>query len=155
MPDALQNFFANAIPNAVSDLLAAFDRLPEDKRNWSPMGDARTAVDQIAEVAIQNGSTAEIIRTGSFPENYDFSEFAQLKKTLSGKNLDELKEILQANSSKVVAAILEIPDEDLTIEVQMPWGAMTMPQIMAYPYWNTIYHEGQINYIASMLGCLK
>ncbi len=31
---------------------------------------------------------------------------------------------------------------------------MTVAQIASYPYWNMCYHEGQINYIASMLGCL-
>jgi hypothetical protein len=31
---------------------------------------------------------------------------------------------------------------------------MTLANIIAYPYWNMSYHEGQVNYIASMLGCL-
>ena len=32
---------------------------------------------------------------------------------------------------------------------------MTLAQVIAYPHWNMSYHEGQINYIASMLGLLK
>jgi hypothetical protein len=36
----------------------------------------------------------------------------------------------------------------------MPWGPMTVSQILGYPFWNMCYHEGQINYIASMLGTL-
>jgi hypothetical protein len=31
---------------------------------------------------------------------------------------------------------------------------MTPAQMITYPHWNMTYHEGQINYIASILGCL-
>jgi len=41
------------------------------------------------------------------------------------------------------------------VEVQMPWGMMTLAQIISYPYWDMSYHEGQINYLASMLVCLN
>jgi hypothetical protein len=55
---------------------------------------------------------------------------------------------------KVVETIGKTHDSDLGIEIEMPCGAMTLEQIVSYPYWNMCYHEGQINYIASMLGCL-
>jgi hypothetical protein len=55
----------------------------------------------------------------------------------------------------VVEAIRNLTDEDMRSELQMPWGPMSLEQIAAYPYWNAKYHEGQINFIASILGCLK
>jgi uncharacterized damage-inducible protein DinB len=154
MSQSFQTFLARAIPSAVGDLEAAIDRLPADKQAWKPMGDARTAMDQVAEVAILSGSMVDLIKTRSFPQDYDFSQFQAQKDALVAKGLDELKATLKENSSRAVAAILEVSDEDLGVEVQMPWGAMSLSQIISYPYWNTIYHEGQINYIASMIGCL-
>ena len=50
--------------------------------------------------------------------------------------------------------IKDVTDEELGVQVDMPWGPMAMAQIIAYPFWNMCYHEGQINYITSMLGCL-
>lgn len=151
---SLQTFLATSIPKASADLEAALMRLPEDKRNWSAGGDARSALDMVAEVAILNGDTAEMIRTRSGLANFDLEELNRRKAALCD-NWPALKAQLDENTAKVVEAIRALPDEDLETEVQMPWGPMTLTQIISYPYWNACYHEGQINFIASMLGCLK
>ena len=41
------------------------------------------------------------------------------------------------------------------VEIPMPWGPMTIGRMITYPQWNMTYHEGQINYLASLLGCLE
>jgi len=38
--------------------------------------------------------------------------------------------------------------------LRMKAGNQSLAEVMAYPYWNMSYHQGQINYIASLLGCL-
>ena len=153
MPNTLQEFFATAATRAAADLEAALLRLPEDKRNVSPMGDARTPADLVAEVAILNGTTADLLTSRHFPENYDFAAFGQAKKDLA-QDGEKLKSMLTENTARVTEVIRAIPDEDLGIEITMPWGPMTLTQIASYPYWNASYHEGQINYVASMYGCL-
>ena len=45
MSNTLQEFLATATQKAADDLDAAFLRLPEEKRAWSPDGKARTALD--------------------------------------------------------------------------------------------------------------
>jgi len=65
-----------------------------------------------------------------------------------------LNSLLEVNLEKVASVIRSVPDKDLDIELEMPWGKGTIGQIIAYPYWNMSYHEGQINYIASILGVL-
>jgi len=153
MPIRIQDHFAQLTEKAAGDLLAAFDNLPADKRDWSPMGQARTALDQMAEVAILNGSTAELLKTHQFDPNFDFEKFAQQKAALA-KDWTALKEMYDVNTPFVIQTIRHVADEDLEIEIQMPWGLMTISQIMGYPFWNMCYHEGQINYIASLLDCL-
>ncbi len=151
MPDHLQAFFAKATPKAASDLEAALLRLPADKRDWSSTPEARTALDMVAECALLNGTTADLLQTRVFPANYDMAAFMSAKAELR-QDWNALKSLLQASVAKVVAATRAVPDDALETEIALPWGPMTLAQIIAYPYWNMAYHEGQINYIASTLG---
>lgn len=153
MPDTLQEFLAKATQKAAADLETALLRLPEDKRDWSAMDKARSAHDMVAECAILNGITADVIQNHRFPEDFDMAEYAQAKAALA-QDWNAMQALLHENTAKIVAAIRAAPDADLSVEVQMPWGPMTLAQIITYPHWNMSYHEGQINFIASMLGCL-
>jgi hypothetical protein len=150
----LQTFLARATTKAAEDFIAAFERLPEDKHTWSPMGDARTAIDQAAELAILNGSTCKLLDTRKWPENYDFNDYYKSKEEVAAKGWTEVRALLEENTRNAVATISALPNESLSEPVDMPWGPMTVAQIASYPYWNMCYHEGQVNYIASMLGCL-
>jgi len=150
---AVQEMFAKLTEKGVENIEAALLRIPEGKRSWSPEGKARTALDQVAEVALLNGNSATIITARAWPEDFNFDQYYQDKATIAASTevaLAKLKETLPL----AVAAIRSLSDEDLKILVSMPWGPMTLGEILAYPHWNMSYHEGQINYIASMLGCL-
>ena len=152
MPNTVQDFLADAL-KAAADLEAALLRLPADKRGWSPMGKARTALDQVAECAMLNGGMADLLHTRTM-EGFDFAEYERAKAALA-QDSDAAVSALRENTAKAAAAIRAVPDADLDIEIQLPWGRLTLRQIIAIPFWNMSYHEGQINYIASMLGCLE
>ena len=152
--NTLQIFLAASALKAAADLETALLRLPADKRHWSAGGTARSALDMAAELALLNGTTAQTIAEHRFPANFDFALYARDKTELA-HDWPALKTLLEENTSRVAEVIRAVPDEDLEIEVQMPWGAMTLTQLMSYPGWNASYHEGQINFIASMLGCLE
>ena len=152
--NTLQTFLATAIPKASADLETALMRVPEDKRSWSAGGDARSALDMVAEIAILNGTTAQVIQNRTYPGSFDWEGYAREKAELAA-NWPALKTMLDENTARVVEVIRALPDEALSAEAQMPWGPMTLAQLASYPYWNACYHEGQINFIASMLGCLK
>ena len=153
MAGSLQGFLMRATQKAADDLVAALLRVPEDRRSWSPMDKGRTALDQVAECAILAGSTADLIGTRKWTMGEDFSAFIKAKDELA-QDWNAVQALLTTNVAKVIEAIRDVPDEDLTVSIAMPWGPMTLDHILAYPYWNMSYHEGQINYIASMLGCL-
>ena len=150
MPNTLQSFFAAATPKASADLVAAFLRLPEDRRDWSPQSTARSAVDQVAECAILNGYTADLIQTRRWPIG-DFNDMLREKAAAAATEWEALHALLETNTQRVVVALSAVPDDALDVEVAMPWGAQTLAEIIAYPYWNMTYHQGQINYIASIL----
>ena len=150
----LQTFLSTSIPKAAADLETALLRLPADKRDWSAGGDARSALHMVAEVAILNGDTAAMIETRQGTTNFDMTELNRRIAELTG-DWAALQTRLHDNSARVAAVVGALSDADFDAEIEMPWGAMTMAQMAEYPYWNAKYHEGQINFIASMLGCLK
>lgn len=150
----MQEFLADAAQKAAADLMTAFLRLPEDKRNWSPDEKARTALSQVAECANANVYTVDTItQRAMLPEH--MTNYLADRAAVMALPLDELQAMLTENTRKVADVIRAVPNDALSIIVKMPWGdTMPLAEICAYPYWNMTYHEGQINYIASILGCL-
>ena len=153
MANTLQDFLGIATQKTADELVAAFLRLAEDRRAWSPEGKARTALDLVAECALLNGYTADLIRTRLWPDG-NFERYAREKAEAVAQGWEPLSALLKANTEKIIAAIREVPDDALGSEIAMPWGKQPLTEIVSYPYWNMTYHQGQINYIASMLGCL-
>lgn len=154
MPGSLQNFLAFATPKASDDLVAAFLRLPEDKRSWSPGGTARSALDQMAECAILTGYTANVVQERRWPD-IDIDGFFEERDALIAQGWGEAHPLLQESIDKVVAAIATVSDAELAQEIESPFGTQTLAMFVTYSYWNMSYHQGQINYIASLLGNLS
>jgi hypothetical protein len=150
MANTFSQFLVRAIPKAKDDLVDAVERLPEDKRNWSPSGSARTALDQAAECAILNGSTAQTLQTRTF-DNEFMAVYEKQKADLVAQGWQAIKAKLDENTAKVVAAIGGVPESDFHQTISMPWGELSLEQIMSYPYWNTCYHEGQVTYIETLM----
>ena len=139
---------------AKADLVEAYLRLPEEKRNWSPEPISRTALDQLAECVVVNKMTVNLLQTRVWAEDA-FAKLMQAKEEALALEWQGLKTLLDENTRLLTEAIAAFPEEDLSLEVNMPWGAMPLSEVLAYPSWNMTYHLGQINYIASMLGCLE
>lgn len=149
MSKSLHTFLTHVTPKAAKDLLAAYYSLPEDKRNWSPMGEARTATDMIAECA-QMSDVTDFIEARAFPADFDYAAILSARSILA-RDPEGMIAMLHDSVARTLAAIETVPEEDIEIVIDLPWGALTLGEIMAYPYWNMSYHTGQINYIASML----
>ena len=143
MPLSLQNFLAAATIQAAVDLEEALLRLPEEKRSWKSSEQSRSALDQVAECAIMNEKVIDMIRIQVFPANYAYIEYQQQIAGLCS-DWPALQNLLHKNAAKVADVIRAVSDDDLEAQSDS----------MNYPYWNMTYHIGQINYIASMLGCL-
>ena len=153
MPKTIQEYLAEATLKAGKDLTEAFLRLPEDKRDWTPDSKARTALDQFAECALLCGHTADTILHKHMAPN-TIENFFTDKAELKTREWGRIYTLFQANVAKVADAIRAVSEEDMGVEIATPWRPMTVAQMMTYPHWNMTYHEGQINYIASILGCL-
>lgn len=114
---------------------------------------SRTALDQFAECVLLNDYTAETIETKQMAVG-SMENFFTAKTELKTQGWDEIHALFQTNSAKVESAIRAVSEEEMGIEISMPWRPMTISEMITYPHWNMTYHQGQINYIASILGCL-
>ena len=153
MQTTLQDFLAVATDKTMETLIKSFLKLPEDKRNWSPMGKSRTAINMMAECAIMNRVTISMIHQIAYPTDFDFGAFMGEMAELE-KDWTKLEAELRKQTAAVIAAIKTAKSEDLDIVIPMPWGDYTFAEVISYPYWNMSYHDAQICYLASMLGCL-
>ena len=150
MSNTLQTFLATATAKAMEDLIKVHLQLPEDKRDWSPMGKARTSLNMLAECAVMNEVTIAMIKSRAFPADFDMPAYEKAISDLCS-DWSKLEATLRKNTESAIAAIHTVPDSDLPLEIPMPWGVYTLAQVLAYPYWNMSYHEGQITYLATML----
>lgn len=70
MSNSMQDFLADATAKAASNLEAALLRVPADKRLWAPVETSRSALDIVAECAILNASSAQIIMLRKWDEDF-------------------------------------------------------------------------------------
>ena len=143
MPRSHQEFLALSTIQAAKDLEEALLTLPEDKRNWKPTAQSRSALDQVAECAIMNERVIDMIRLQDFSANFAYIEYHQQIAELC-LDWPRLQRLLHANAAKVADVIRSVSDDDLEAQTDS----------MNYPHWNMTYHIGQIYYIASISGDL-
>lgn len=133
------------------DVFAAARRLPADKLDWQPGPNARSALNQLQEIATAGEYFAAAHRDRKIewsPER--MQEWMEARSKLT--SIDELEHRCAANTANLVADMRKMSESDLTLPVQMPFpGEFNLADILAYHYWNMGYHEGQINYIGSLL----
>ena len=148
-----QEYVASVTEQKVADLIAAYAKIPADKRDWSPGGNARTALDLYVECVIMNSYTVSMLQTHKW--NDDNQSYEADKVAVAALPVEEQTARLTTGIQTVAAIIRTVPDEALPVVIAMPWGNSTLSEVAEYSYWNMSYHEGQINYIASILGVLE
>lgn len=133
------------------DVFAAARRLPADKLDWQPAPGARSALDQLQEIATAGEYFSAAHRERKIewsPER--MQEWMEARSKIT--DLDELEKRCDANTQALFEDMRKMSESDLTLPVQMPFpGEFNLADILAYHLWNMGYHEGQINYIGSLL----
>ena len=99
----------------------------------APGGKGRTALDQLAECAVLNGYTAELIGTRAWQAD-TFARFREEKAEAAALDWESLRARLQANTRRVAAAIAAVPDKALADEVQLFGRMMALAEVMARSY---------------------
>lgn len=144
----VQNYVARVTEKKAQDLLAAAIAVPEEKHLWQPQDKGRTVIDQVAECAVINLMAVRLLRE----RVWDTAGREQRQRDRAALDtLEKARASLQENTLALVAALRAIPDDQMELEVELPWGKSTVADALLIPYWNMCYHEGQISYIHTLL----
>ncbi len=148
-------FIANSARYMAQTITRSTPFVPADKRNWSPMGAARTTVDMVQECCEALEMFTNFMKTGQ-PPRFDKATMAARAEALkkSPPKLEDLFPRLQKATEEYAETIEKLPDDKLFQMVSSPFGGQQMPliQLVGMPTFNMVYHWGQINYIQTMLG---
>ena len=123
--------------------------IPEEKFAFCPMGCAKTAKDILAEIARGNVMLGVAIAQGAPDEEFN-------KRVEQASTLDELGKLVIESAEKACQVMDSLSEADLDREVTMPWGAsFPISTAILLPAGHMTYHDGQINYIQTLLGDAK
>lgn len=135
----------------VDRLFAAAKSIPADKLDWKPGPGARSALDQIQEVATAVDQFWSVFldkRVDWSPEKFQkwMEERAQITC------LEQAEAVCREQTKRLTEFVMALPESALDDPVETPVpGFDRYADVLAYHLWNAGYHEGQINYIASLL----
>ncbi len=135
---------------AAGTLAAAAQATPDDKMTWQPLAHGRSVLEQLVDCALDNLQWARILERRAYLRLADESrqgaltELSTREKALA--RLDEATTVL-------VQAIESVQDDEIGRVLAVPSEEgvdLTLAECCLQPYWNMVYHTGQISYIQSL-----
>lgn len=150
-----QDQIVKVTQRALDDVCRAALAVPADKLEWKPLGDVRSVLSQMQEIAASASFFMPLVKTGSAPA---FDGEARRKAHELQQSFDTLEKCIdeaRRSIAELCQAIGAVPDSHLEREVVVPFGGgitMTMADVLGTAAWNMTYHLGQINQIQLMLG---
>jgi len=139
-----QETIIKLIEEGLPMLLNGVKAMPEEKLTWKPAETARTAMEVAAEAVSMLSACAGML------ENRGMSKHGDDESRPT--TVAELEAAAKEGAAKLYAVIRAFPEADFEKTLDLPWGKMSFFQIMSYPYWNIMWHAGQINYIQTLYG---
>ncbi|HET6387097.1 MAG TPA: DinB family protein [Armatimonadota bacterium] len=152
----IQDQAAKMTQTAIEALLRTARHVPEDKRDWQPMGAARSALNQMAECVQFAEYLCEWLTADYMPTSVDREKMMAIRQEFVERCKDQqwFEETARARYNELVEVIRSTADSRLDQEFLLPVGGRTVTgaDMLFLGYWNLTYHLGQINYIQLMLG---
>jgi len=154
----LSQFLAERLRKAGQGLHSACEKMPEDRLSWKPTceGNAgRDALDQLLECAYLNDWFAKCLRSGQ-AGSVDWDDY-KVQCDANRSKAAALQWFQRATNALADAMAAFPPDRlgdtitDSIHNAQTTWAEFAIDLF----YWNTVYHEGQVNYIQVLYGDLS
>ena len=144
---------------ALTSLFSAARHVPEDKRDWTPMGEARTAQTLLYECAMTTPFyiAAAQGRMKEFAALVPDEAMQELwrRRSEGAWTLEGAESVARETFAELCQTLEAIPDERLGDRQPHPMDPRrqaTTADLMFLACWNLVYHTGQINYVQTMLG---
>jgi uncharacterized damage-inducible protein DinB len=117
-------------------------QLPEDKLDWKPSPEAKSALDVAGEVVFVMKSALPVFTGGTLD-----LDVARDKPA----NLAEAQQWL-AETSAQFAGLLDAAGPELERAIDTPFGQLWASSAVTFGLVDLLHHHGQITYIQSLLG---
>jgi len=140
---------------AVDDICRAALALPAGAATWTAGGEARSALDQMREIAQSAAWLLPLVlgkSSSEFAKHPDQDPgHRQMPESAGLETIAGCVEAARKSTTELCKAIAAAPTEKLDAELKLPFGGglmMTYADLLGMHYWNLVYHLGQINQIA-------
>jgi uncharacterized damage-inducible protein DinB len=122
---------------------AAFnlDFIPDDKLDWKPSPEAKSALEVSNEIARSFQGGISWLESGKWGVEYT-----------PATTRDAVKTAIKNNSEKYAQKLREFPEERLSEIHESPMGTMSTQFTVSLALIDVTHHHGQIKYIQSLLG---
>lgn len=149
-----QDILINRTLEAVDGIIKAVRAMPEDKLNWKPMEEGKSAMEQLKEVTRACVWFALMAEAKAEPEWGDEQRAKQLKMSDGWKSIDDVERALREQTNKLCNAIESCSDADLKLPFKFEGVEKdyTLGEALNFHQSHTMYHIGQINYIQTLYG---
>ena len=135
---------------ARDDLVRAARAIPADRRDWRPHPLANSAVRIVAHCAAANLFYASVIGAGPLPYR---TEEERAEAIDACDTLERAEALLNRGVTALCDALVGYPEVRLSEQMTMPWGErVAAPLGLLLGSSHMQYHEGQLNYIQTLLG---
>ena len=126
--------------------------IPTDKLSWQPNPESRSVLDQVQEVATVFQGIPEAVMNRKLEFTAEqYAESVQQRKAMT--DIGELERKTREATEDLLSFLKTVPEASLADTVEMPWpGQFNVADLLCYHNWNMSYHEGQVYYIAGLLG---
>ncbi|RYD48628.1 MAG: hypothetical protein EOP60_15325 [Sphingomonadales bacterium] len=144
------DYLAHQTNRQLERLIEAVRAIPADRMNWSPTPGARSALNQLQEMATIGDAfpSPDPTKIEFTPEQYG----AWVEDMASRTDIEALIDSLRDYTRRQIEAVRAVPTEKYLVPLENPFGAdMKVIDGLTYHNWNMAYHEGQIRYIESLL----
>lgn len=140
---------------AKSRVATGLKTTPDDKINWSPSPTARTAVQQVAHVAISIKGMMDWLKGVPFPYA-DFAEMDTAARAMEKEytSRDQVLQLLDENSDAYLGWLDSLTPEFLATTLETPFGSFPMSNAITFPADHTRGHAAQLEYIQTIYGDL-
>jgi DinB superfamily len=123
------------------DLAHNLDFIPEDRLNWKPAPDSKSALECASEAALFMKSMIPVL-AGAEWQRPDYSPTSKA----------EIQELLRTVAKEYADALRALPPERLGEVVSTPFGDTPLGRLAGFPVVDIIHHRGQVCYIQTLLG---
>src|ERR1019366_1742568 len=150
-----QDFICETTQASADAAFKAAKAVRADKLSWSPLDEGRSVLDQAQELAQCPIWAHALVADQPMPAMDEDAREKMKAERAGWTTIEACKAECNKRLEKLFELYRGLPDEKLEKTKWLPFDGgrdFTWKQMMDYPNWNFVYHQGQISYVQTLYG---